>query len=129
MELNWIAIVLCGVATLVLGALWYAPPLFGKAWARLAQVDEVEAGKGMARKLGLTFVFAIIGAAIFNAFIGPDPAMGFAVGAGASAGLAWVAGSFAINGQFENHPPMLTVINGGYHTFQYTLFGVIFGLL
>jgi hypothetical protein len=61
-------------------------------------------------------------------FLGPAPAFGLAAGAGFAAGLFWVAGSFAINYQFEQKPAALLLINGGYHTVQYTIFGVILGL-
>jgi hypothetical protein len=36
-ELNWIAILLAAVSTMVVGSLWYGP-LFGKAWIKLAKV-------------------------------------------------------------------------------------------
>ena len=34
-------------------------------------------------------------------FLGPSPALGFAVGAGVSAGAFWVAAGFAINPDFS----------------------------
>jgi hypothetical protein len=69
----------------------------------------------------------LIGAAVFALFLGPQPELGFAIGAGFSAGLCWVAGSFGINYLFEQRPMRLFFINGGYHTLQYTLIGVILG--
>ena len=62
-------------------------------------------------------------------FLGPDPTVPFGVGAGAVAGIFWVAGSFGINYQFELKPARLLLINGGYHAVQFTLYGLIFGLL
>ena len=60
--------------------------------------------------------------------IGPKPAPGFAAAAGFAAGLCWVAGSFGINYLFEQRPLRLFLINGGYHTVQYTVIGLILGL-
>ena len=37
-ELNWIAIILAALSTMVVGSLWYGP-LFGKVWAKLAKVN------------------------------------------------------------------------------------------
>ncbi|NJO13074.1 MAG: DUF1761 domain-containing protein [Gammaproteobacteria bacterium] len=48
--------------------------------------------------------------------------------AGLSAGLCWVAGSFGINYLFEQRSLRLFLINGGYHTVQYTLIGLVLGL-
>ena len=31
-EVNWIAIALCGVSSLVIGGLWYSPALFARQW-------------------------------------------------------------------------------------------------
>lgn len=36
-ELNWIAIILAALSTMVVGSLWYGP-LFGKVWKKLAKV-------------------------------------------------------------------------------------------
>jgi hypothetical protein len=43
--------------------------------------------------------------------------------------LCWVAGSFGINYLFERRPLGLWLINGGYHTLQFTVFGLILGLV
>jgi large-conductance mechanosensitive channel len=38
-ELNWIAIILAAVSTMIVGSIWYGP-LFGKAWTKLAKVKK-----------------------------------------------------------------------------------------
>jgi Protein of unknown function (DUF1761) len=58
----------------------------------------------------------------------PRPALGFALGAGFAAGPCWVATSFGINYLFERRNPRLFLINGGYHTAQFTVFGLVLGL-
>jgi len=52
-----------------------------------------------------------------------------AVGAGFSAGLCWVGASYGINYLFERRPFSLWAINAGYHTLQFTLFGLILGII
>ena len=37
-DINLVAVVLAAVANMVLGAVWYSPPVFGKAWMDLAGV-------------------------------------------------------------------------------------------
>ena len=65
---------------------------------------------------------------VFAMFLGPAPALGLAVGAGFAAGLGWVATSYGITYLFEHRSLKLFLINGGYHTVQFTLIGLILGL-
>lgn len=128
-EMNYFAVIAAAVAAFVLGGLWYAPFLFGKAWMQASGVTEETAKQAnMAKVFGISFIWSLLGAFVFAMFLGPRPEFGFATAAGFAAGLFWVAGSFAINYQFERRPLKLLLINGGYHTAQYTLYGAILGL-
>ena len=128
-EINLWAVLAAGVASLILGGLWYSPVLFGKAWSAASGVTEEQAkSANMAKIMGTAFFLALIGAAVFALFLGPRPPPLFATAAGLSAGLCWVAGSFGINYLFEQRPLRLFLINGGYHTVQYTLIGAVLGL-
>ncbi len=105
MELNWIAIVAAGVAAFLLGGLWYAPPLFGKAWQVDCGLSDEQLKQGsMARIFGGALVLSVLAAAMFSMFLGPRPELGFAAGAGFSAGLFWVAASLGILYLFERRP-------------------------
>ncbi|MGZ8281777.1 MAG: DUF1761 domain-containing protein [Allosphingosinicella sp.] len=129
-DVNWLAVLLCGVGSLVLGGLWYAPPVFGRAWQRHAGIsDEAIAGGSMAMIFGLTFLLSLAAAAVFALFLGRGFGLVPAIGAGASAGLFWVGASFGINYLFERRSLKLWLINAGYHILQFTLFGAILGAL
>lgn len=128
--INWVAVLAAAVSGFVLGGLWYSPLLFGKPWQRLAGLsDEALKAGNPALIFGGSFVLALVASAMFALFLGPKPGLGFAVGAGASAGLCWVAASFGINGLFQRTPLGLVLINGGYHTVQFTLIGAMLGLI
>lgn len=128
-QVNYLAVLAAAVSAFLLGGLWYSPLLFGKRWMQLTGITAERAAEAnQAKVFGISFVWALLGALVFAMFLGPAPAPGFATAAGFSAGLFWVAGSFAINYQFEQKPAGLLLINGGYNTVQYTLFGVILGL-
>jgi hypothetical protein len=128
-EVNVWAVLAAAVSSLVLGAVWYSPVLFARPWMRESVVSEEKArAANPAKTLGTAFVLALLGAAVFALFLGPRPAPGFAAAAGFAAGLCWVAGSFGINYVFEQRSLRLFLINGGYHTLQYTLIGLILGL-
>jgi hypothetical protein len=128
-QINIWAVLAAGLSSMVLGGLWYSPALFGKAWSAASGVTQAQASSAnMAKIMGSAFVLAVIGAAVFAAFLGPRPEPMFATAAGLSAGLCWVAGSFGINYLFEQRSLRLFLINGGYHTLQYTLIGLVLGL-
>jgi Protein of unknown function (DUF1761) len=130
MEFNWIAIIAAGLSAFLLGGLWYAPPLFGKAWQAAAGLsDETLAAGNQVQIFGLAAVLSIIAAVVFSMFIGPKPEMGFAIGAGASAGLCWVGATLGILYLFERRSLKLWLINTGYATIQFTLYGVVLSLL
>ena len=129
-EVSWLAVALCAVSSLVLGGIWYSPMLFAKAWQQAAGLsdDQLKSGN-MAKIFGLTLVLSFIAAAVFAMFLGPNFGVGPATAAGFSAGLCWVAASYGITYLFEHRPLKLWLINGGYHTLQFTLFGAIIGYL
>jgi hypothetical protein len=127
--INIWAVLVAAVSSMILGGLWYSPALFAKAWMRASGVTEERAkSANMGKVMGTAFVLALIGAAVFALFLGPKPNAAEATAYGFSAGLCWVAGSFGINYLFEQRPWSLFFINGGYHTLQYTLIGLILGL-
>lgn len=127
-QINYLAVLAAAVSAFVLGGLWYGP-LFGKAWMKAAGAtpESMQQGHG-ARVFIVSFVWALLGAWFFAMFLGAEPAPGFATAIGFGTGLIWIAGSFAINYQFEQKPLALLLVNGGYHTAQYTLYGLILGL-
>ena len=127
--INWLAVIVAAIASFVLGSAWYSPALFGNAWMKASGMTE-EKGKqaNMPVVFGVSFVWALLGASCFAAFIGPKPDLSFAVAAGFATGFFWITGSYGINYQFEQKPLSLLAINGGYHTVQYALYGLILGL-
>lgn len=129
-DVNLWAVLACGVSSLLLGGLWYSPVLFASRWQGLAglSAEQIESG-GHARIFGLAFVLSLIAAYVFAIFLGRDMGLGPSIGAGASAGLCWITAAFGINSLFERRPLFLWLINGGYHTLQFTLFGLILGLM
>lgn len=129
-EVNLLAVLVCGVSSLVLGAIWYSPHVFAKPWQRAAGLSDEQAASGnLAMIFGGAFLLSLVAAFVFALFLGRAFGLGPAVAAGFSAGLCWVAASFGINYLFERRPLKLWLINGGYHTLQFTLFGLILGLM
>ena len=129
-DVNYLAVLLCGVSSLVLGGIWYAPPVLGRAWQRgTGLTEESMAGGSMAMIFGLAFLLSLLAASVFALFLGRGMPLGPSVAAGAAAGFCWVGASFGISYLFERRSFALWLINAGYHTVQFTLFGVILGLM
>jgi hypothetical protein len=128
-EINYFAVAAGALATFIVGGLWYSPILFGKAWQHETGLSDEQLARGnMLRIFGVAFVLSLIAAFVFALFLGPRPSMPLGLGAGFSAGLCWVASSFGINYLFARRSLRLFLIDGGYHTLQFTLIGVILAL-
>ena len=128
-DINWLAVLAAAFSAFLLGGLWYSPAMFLKAWQRGAGLTDEQLQKGghPGRIYGGAFVLALIAAATFAMFLGKLP-VGVATAYGLCAGLGWVATSFGINYLFERKSLSLFLVNGGYHTVQFTLYGLILGL-
>lgn len=128
-EFNFVAVLAASVAAMFLGGLWYSPLLFEKRWRQLVSASgDQEAGNPVVT-YGGAFVLIVLGAAVFHAFLGPNPGFAFATGVGVAAGVTWAAGSLWISYLFEGRARGLYFINGGYHILQYTVYGLVFGLI
>jgi len=128
-EVNWLAVTAAALASFVIGGIWYSPLLFARSWQAAAGLsDEALKGGSPVRIFGGTFLLSFVAAATFAFLLGPRPTLGFAATAGLSAGLCWVTASFGINYLFERRSLRLFLINGGYHTLQFTVIGLVLGV-
>ena len=127
MSINLWAVLAAAFSSFVLGGLWYSPMLFLKPWNKAMGRSEEDNGHP-ARVFGLGFVYALVAAVVFAMLLGPSPVLSEAWKAGLLVGFGFVAMSFGINYQFANRPIIAWLIDGGYHTGQFVLYGVILGL-
>jgi Protein of unknown function (DUF1761) len=128
-EINIWAVFAAAVATFFIGGLWYSPMLFARVWQREAGISDERLRNGNQGLIfGLAFGLSVVAAFVFAMFLGPQPGLVFATGAGFAAGLAWVAASLGIIYLFERRSLKLFLINGGYVTVAFTAIGAILGL-
>ena len=127
-QMNFLAVLVAAVSSFLLGGLWYSPALFGKTWQREAG-DTRKPGDGHPAKVfGVSFLFALIAALAYAALIpAPSTALQAAM-QGLALGAGVVAASFGINYQFANRSTKLLLIDGGYHTAQFGIYGLVLGL-
>jgi hypothetical protein len=129
-DVNLVAVLIAAVSAFVIGGLWYSPLLFARVWQREAGVtDEQMKQASMSMIFGGAFVLTLVAAAMFAVFLGPSPGLRLGIGAGASAGICWVAASFGVNYLFERRSFKLFLINGGYNAVVFTAIGAVLGVL
>jgi small-conductance mechanosensitive channel len=59
-HINLYAVLLGGLASMVIGMIYYADPLFGKLWKKLAKIDKKRFEKEMLRVMPGVFIAALI---------------------------------------------------------------------
>ena len=126
-DINWLAVLAAALSAFLLGGLWYGP-LFRRAWCReTGMAPDAPPSGHPARIFGTAFAAALTAAVAFAIMLGPAPLLADALRGGIVAGLAYVAMAFGINYAFAGRSVRLWLIDGGYHTLQFTLYGLILG--
>jgi hypothetical protein len=134
-SVNWLAVAVCVVASIVIGSIWYHPAVFYKPWlATLGRKWEDRPGAGAAggAMVGM-YVFTIIAAlveAVALAFILQNMgAHGAAAGAGAGfmIWLGFVATTNLVNKLFSGQGWKGWLIEAGNHLVYLLVAGAILG--
>lgn len=129
-SVNWLAVLVCVVASIIIGSVWYHPSVFYKPWlATLGKSWESRPQAGMVS----TYVFTIIAAlveAVALAFV--MKTMGSSgAGAGVAAGfmiwLGFVAPTNLVNKLFSGQGWKGWLIEAGNHLVYLLVAGAILG--
>lgn len=137
--INWLAVLVAGISSFVVGGIWYSPGLFGKAWMKENKFTEeqIKNGGNKGKIFGFTLVFSLLMSANLAMFLGDSPATCPAECAqrtdvtwGATAGFLagiWTFCAIAIHSLFELKSWKLIFINGFYSLVALVLMGAILG--
>ena len=111
--LNYWAILLSAIASMVIGGVWYSHKVFGIAWMKLSGKTKADI-KGANTAMGYMFLTALIMAYVLAHFVYLFGAKGFAGGLqlGIWAWLGLIATTMSSNYIFEGRPWKLFLING-----------------
>jgi hypothetical protein len=120
-DLNWLAVLVAALAYFAIGAVWYAPPLFGKAWAAAGGLATPDPGTRPSPVIYLTPLIGSLLSAVALAMLakatGTDTLQrGIVLGLVCAIGFA-VSITF-VTAQFESEKPKPMVwgaITAGYH--------------
>ena len=128
--INHIAVLVCAVMSLVIGALWWSPMLFAKAWQKENGLsDEQLAQSNPLKTFGLTFLLAWIMSYNLAFFLAaPGTTWEWGVIAGLLAGGGWVVAMFIVIALFEQRSLKYIAINSGYIIAYFALIGFILGI-
>ncbi len=87
-HVNYIAILVVGVFSFILGAVWYSPPLFAKQWMNAIDKTEEELKSGAsAMTYVITFVVWIVATYVLAVFVHYSGASTFGYGMLAGRGV------------------------------------------
>ena len=127
-NVNWLAVIAATLSSFVLGALWYSPALFGKAWMKENNftMEDLKGGN-MAAMYGLTFVLSFIIAVNLAFFFGGEVNLTMGMFYGGLAGFGWASMAIGTIYIFERKTFRLWLIHAGYITLQFIIMGAILG--
>lgn len=130
MYINHWAVLVCAIYNMVLGAIWYSPALFYKAWkAENNLTDEKIKEANPAKTYGVSFLMAYIMSYNMAFFLGDSTTdMAWGTTAGFLTGFGWAAAVFTCIALFEMKTWRYILINSGYIILYFTGIGFILGI-
>lgn len=129
-QVNYFAVLIATVATMVLGFLWYSPVLFGNAWVKQMGLKKEEMSGGGPKTYLLTALTALGGAFLLALLV--TLANERTIAAGLTVGLLIglsIAFKIGMNYLFEGRKLGLYCITVGYHLVSYLVAGLIIGAM
>ncbi len=128
--INHLAVFVCALLSLFLGALWYSPVLFFNAWKSQTGLSEEQIANAKPLKTyTLTLILAWIISYNLAFFLGDSKTdWKWGLTAGLLAGVGWAATMYVIVSLFEQRTWKHMLINCGYMTVYFALIGFILGV-
>jgi hypothetical protein len=131
--INWLAVALATISSMVVGAVFYARKVFGDRWMRLAKIDPETVGRNAVLPLVITFVVSFITAAVLagSVALAQDFYGGnFLLNAVITALILWsgfTAARLITHDLFERRPGSLTVLNLAHELITIVVMALIIG--
>ena len=136
-DVNYLAVLLAGVSSMVVGAIWYSRSVFGEVWMKLAKVKMNGKMTTMdnVRLFGLAFLASLVMAYVLahvtflsNDFFGGS----FLSSALTTAFWLWLgftAVRFLTHDLFEGRPMKLTLLSAGNELATVMVMALVIGLM
>lgn len=133
-SINYIAVVLATLSSMVVGSIWYTPKVFGNYWMKAANVTPSGNSKDAIKPIAITLVVSFITAWVLAgaAFISFDFYGGsFLVNALLTGLILWAgftAARFITHDAFDGRPAGLTVLNVAHELVTILIMALIIGV-
>lgn len=133
LQINWLAVLLAFISSMVIGFVWYMPAVLGRRWMQaIGKTEEdlknIDGGAGIwipmmtAAALTSILLAILISALELNTFLGGGV---FAL----ILALVFRAGGHVIHNGFAGRPSEVTVIDAGHDILAMTIAGAIIGAM
>jgi hypothetical protein len=133
-SINWLAVLVCVIVSMLVGSLWYNPKTFFPMWWKVVGFGREP---GMAGNMNMVWALTILSSLVQAIFMSlMVTAMGKISGgatllSGATTGfllwLGFVAPTYMVNKLFAGHGLKIWAIEVGNHLVDFVLFGAILG--
>jgi len=133
-SINYIAVILATLSSMVVGSIWYTPRVFGNYWMKAAGVTPSGDAKDAVRPILVTLVVSFITAWVLAgaAYISFEFYGGsFLVNSLLTGLILWAgftAARFITHDQFDKRPTGLTVLNVAHELVTIMLMALIIGV-
>jgi hypothetical protein len=118
-QVNYLAVLVCTAISMVMGALWYSPVLFGNAWMKgvgfkKEDISKSDSSKAMMGSVVIAFVMNVV----LASFTIMTQAKGFwgGVHVGALVGVGFIAMVLLMNSLYEKTSLKVWLIHSFYQT-------------
>lgn len=134
LEINWLAVLVATVASLIAVGAWYTNTTFGPAWRKLTGVTVQDSERGGNKPMILAVVANAVTALVMAAAITitagyfDNSSLWLALLVGLVTWLAFSATTLLTHNAFEQKPDKLTLINNGYQLALFLILALVIGL-
>jgi hypothetical protein len=132
-QLNWLAVLLAFISSMVIGFVWYMPAVLGRRWmAAIGKTEEdlknISGGAGIWVPMMVAAALTAVLLAVLISKLGLDNAVAggwFAL----VLALVFRAGGHLIHNGFAGRPAAVTLIDSGHDLLAMTVAGAIIGAM
>ncbi len=130
-QVNYLAVLVCAVISMIIGSVWYSPMLLGRTWMEEIDKSEEDLKKEFnpLKTYGLTFLCNLFIAFSLAQLMAHSNATTVAAGI-RLAFLCWfgfIVAPMVINSLFEGKSIKLLLVDSGHHLIVILVFGIILG--
>ena len=132
--INYIAVVLATLSSMIVGFIWYTPRVFGKYWMKLAGIEPTGTMTGAARPIIITVIVSFItawvlaGATDISVHFYGGSFLGNAVLTAVILWAGFTAARFITHDVFDRRPWQLTALNIAHELVTIVIMAVIIGV-